>query len=128
VSDLTNEIEKNDAVDESGSAASEPRRGGGDRGDRGDRGDLGDRGDRGDRGERRGFSGGRGRYRQQRYCPKGKCFDYKDIETLRRFITETGKIKPRRQTGNCARCQRELAREIKRARHLALLPFIIVQD
>jgi small subunit ribosomal protein S18 len=41
---------------------------------------------------------------------------------------ETGKIKPRRQTGNCARCQRELAREIKRARHLALLPFVMSGD
>ena len=65
----------------------------------------------------------RGRSRST-YCPDGKCFDYKDIDTLRRYISETGKIKPRRQTGNCARCQRELAREIKRARHLALLPFV----
>ncbi len=71
---------------------------------------------------------GRGRYRQNSYCPKGKCFDYKDIDTLRNYITETGKIKPRRQTGNCSRCQRELAREIKRARHLAMLPFVIVTD
>lgn len=67
--------------------------------------------------------GGRGR-RQGVYCPEGKCFDYKDIDTLRRYVTESGKIKPRRQTGNCSRCQRELAREIKRARHLALLPFV----
>lgn len=58
------------------------------------------------------------------YCPEGKCFDYKDIDTLKRYLSETGKIKPRRQTGNCSRCQRELAREIKRARHLALLPFV----
>ena len=70
----------------------------------------------------------RGRGRMSQYCPKGKCFDYKDTETLRRYINETGKIKPRRQTGNCARCQRELAREIKRARHLALLPFIVSSD
>jgi small subunit ribosomal protein S18 len=69
-----------------------------------------------------------GRRKSARYCPDGKCFDYKDIDTLRRYITETGKIKPRRQTGNCARCQRELAREIKRARHLALLPFVISTD
>jgi small subunit ribosomal protein S18 len=86
-----------------------------------------------DRDDRRGRSprGGGGfgrRYRQAAYCPKGKCFDYKDIETLKRYVTETGKIKPRRQTGNCSRCQRELAREIKRARHLALLPFVIIQD
>src|SRR5215475_9460579 len=69
-----------------------------------------------------------GRGRNQVYCPDGKCFDYKDIDTLRRYISETGKIKPRRQTGNCARCQRELAREVKRARHLALLPYIIAND
>lgn len=81
-----------------------------------------------DRGDREGGGGFRGRFRQQNYCPPGKCFDYKDIDTLKRFVTETGKIKPRRQTGNCSRCQRELAREIKRARHLALLPFIIIQD
>ena len=66
--------------------------------------------------------------RIMRYCPKGKCFDYKDIDTLQRYITESGKIRPRRQTGNCARCQRQLAREIKRARHLALLPFVENSD
>ncbi len=70
----------------------------------------------------------RGRGRAQAYCPDGRCYDYKDIDKLKRFITETGKIKPRRQTGNCARCQRELAREIKRARHLALLPYILLSD
>ncbi len=70
----------------------------------------------------------RRRQRSTEYCPEGKCFDYKDVETLQRYITEAGKIRPRRQTGNCARCQRDLAREIKRARHLALLPFINVSD
>jgi len=83
---------------------------------------------RGDDDNRSFRSGGRnkrqGRGRMNTYCPKGKCFDYKDVDTLRRYLGETGKIKPRRQTGNCARCQRELAREIKRARHLALLPFV----
>jgi small subunit ribosomal protein S18 len=69
----------------------------------------------------------RGR-RTQVHCPEGRCFDYKDIDTLRRFITETGKIKPRRQTGNCSRCQRQLAREVKRARHIALLPYVLVTD
>lgn len=77
-------------------------------------------------------SGGGRRERSSRgraeYCPEGKCFDYKDVETLKRFIGETGKIKPRRQTGCCARCQRELAREVKRARHLALLPFVDNND
>jgi small subunit ribosomal protein S18 len=86
-----------------------------------------DDGDDDDRSRR--FQKGRmGRNRHAQYCPDGKCFDYKDFETLRRYVNETGKIKPRRQTGNCARCQRELAREIKRARHLALLPFIISSD
>jgi small subunit ribosomal protein S18 len=77
-----------------------------------------------DRSER----GPRGRMRNQIYCPPGECFNYKDVDTLKRYITEVGKIKPRRQTGNCARCQRELARAIKRARHLALLPYVIISD
>jgi small subunit ribosomal protein S18 len=49
--------------------------------------------------------------------------DYKQVDLLRRFITEEGKIRPRRQTGTCAKHQRELAQAIKRARHLALLQF-----
>lgn len=69
-----------------------------------------------------------GRRRRRYHCPDGKCFDYKDVDTLKRYITEMGKIKPRRQTGNCARCQRQLAREVKRARHLALLPFVISEE
>lgn len=72
--------------------------------------------------------GGRRRTKMTEYCPEGKCFDYKDVDTLRRYVTEAGKIRPRRQTGNCARCQRSLAREIKRARHLALLPFVNLAD
>ena len=49
--------------------------------------------------------------------------DYKDSYTLRGFITERGKIIPRRISGICARHQRGLARAIKRARHMACLPF-----
>jgi small subunit ribosomal protein S18 len=49
--------------------------------------------------------------------------DYKNVDLLKRFITDEGKIRPRRQTGTCARHQRALATAIKRARHLALLPF-----
>jgi small subunit ribosomal protein S18 len=94
--------------------------------------DLDDDGDELEGGERSRGGGPRrgrmGRSRHTQYCPEGKCFDYKDVDTLRRYIGETGKIKPRRQTGNCARCQRELAREIKRARHLALLPFVNSTD
>jgi len=49
--------------------------------------------------------------------------DYKKVDLLRRFITEDGKIRPRRQTGTCARHQRALANAIKQARQIALLPF-----
>lgn len=54
---------------------------------------------------------------------KNAVIDYKQTDVLRRFVSEDGKIRPRRQTGTCARHQRALARAIKRARHLALLPF-----
>lgn len=50
--------------------------------------------------------------------------DYKDVGRLRRYLSERGKILPRRVTGNCARHQRQLTRAIKRARILALLPFV----
>lgn len=50
--------------------------------------------------------------------------DYKDIKRLGRFVSERGKILPRRRTGICARHQRGLTTAIKRARHLALLPFV----
>ncbi|MBN1284800.1 MAG: 30S ribosomal protein S18 [Anaerolineae bacterium] len=57
------------------------------------------------------------------YADKNFRLTYKDPDTLRRFLTEHGKIRPRRQTGLYAKDQRRLAREVKRARHLALLPF-----
>ncbi len=50
--------------------------------------------------------------------------DYKDVAMLRRFLTERGKILPRRQTGNTAKQQRMISRSIKRAREMALLPFV----
>jgi small subunit ribosomal protein S18 len=53
-----------------------------------------------------------------------KQIDYKDIETLTKFITERGKILPRRITGVSAHHQKLLAQAIKRARHMALLPFV----
>jgi small subunit ribosomal protein S18 len=59
-----------------------------------------------------------------KFCKKGFAIDYKDADNLRRFITERGKIVPRRITGTCARHQRVLTRAIKRARILALLPFV----
>lgn len=66
-------------------------------------------------------------YTRPRVCQfctdRNAVIDYKQADALRRFITESGKIRPRRQTGTCAKHQRALARAIKRARHLALLPF-----
>jgi small subunit ribosomal protein S18 len=65
-----------------------------------------------------------GRRRQCRFCTNRDLeIDYKDVNTLKRFITDHGKIRSRRQTGTCAKHQRELARAIKRARHMAFLPF-----
>jgi small subunit ribosomal protein S18 len=61
------------------------------------------------------------------YCAEGKLIDYKDADALRRNLTGLGKIKPRRQTGLCAKHQRELATAVKRARHLALLSFTGVE-
>ncbi len=59
------------------------------------------------------------------YCvDKNAVIDYKDVNKLRRYISERGKILPRRITGNCAKHQRKLTTAIKRARHLALLPYI----
>ena len=54
----------------------------------------------------------------------GKDIDYKDAETLRKFINESGKILPRRVTGTCARHQRVVAEEVKKARAIALLPIV----
>jgi len=50
--------------------------------------------------------------------------DYKDLSKLRRFLSERGKILPRRTTGTCATHQRRLTSSIKRARHIALLPYV----
>ena len=59
-----------------------------------------------------------------RFCEdKSLRIDYKDERLLRRFITERGKIIPRRMSGTCARHQREVTRALKRARQIALLPF-----
>lgn len=77
-----------------------------------------------------GRPGGRGRYRPYmrrkvcKFCTKKLKINYRDADALRRFTTERGKILPRRITGTCAKHQRELARAIKRARVLALLPFV----
>ena len=66
-------------------------------------------------------------YRRRKYCrftAEGiKEIDYKDIDLLKQYITETGKIVPSRITGTKAKYQRQLARAVKRARFLALLPY-----
>jgi len=58
------------------------------------------------------------------FCAEKKVADYKNIELLERFISDQGKILPRRVTGNCAKHQRSLAIAIKRAREVALLPYV----
>lgn len=55
---------------------------------------------------------------------KEEKIDYKDINKIRKFVTEKGKILPRRQTGVCSAHQRKLAEAVKRARIMALLPFL----
>jgi small subunit ribosomal protein S18 len=75
-----------------------------------------------------------GRWSRSRYVPKRRVcsfcsekvevIDYKDPTRLRRFISDRGKIEPRRKTGSCAKHQHALAIAIKRARHLALLPYV----
>jgi len=59
-----------------------------------------------------------------KFCTQKQKIDYKDADGLRRYTTERGKILPRRITGTCAKHQRELAVAIKRARIIALLPFV----
>ena len=63
-----------------------------------------------------------GRRRRECFCKTTKV-DYKDISNIRRFITDRGRIEPGKKSGNCAKCQRTLTTAIKRARHLALLPY-----
>ena len=68
---------------------------------------------------------GSGRRKPCPYCKdKIEQADYKDVEALRRFISEKGKIRSRRITGACRRHQSQIARAVKRARELALLPYV----
>lgn len=60
----------------------------------------------------------------QKSRPSSGSVDYKDVETLKRYITERGKILPRRITGVSASYQKQLCKAIKQARHMALLPFV----
>jgi len=65
------------------------------------------------------------RKRVCRFCTEKKTsIDYKDISRLQKFLTEKGKIIPSRISGNCAKHQRQVARAIKRARAIALLPYV----
>ena len=110
--------------------------------------DRGDRGDRGDRDrdrepriqtakgrlrakhrkkQRRRKTGAFARRRVCRFCADASiAIDYKDPRNLRFFLAETGKLVPSRISGNCARHQRRVTQAIKRARHLALMPFLEV--
>lgn len=68
---------------------------------------------------------GKRRKKVCQFCvDKCECIDYKDAAKLRRFISERSKILPRRTTGTCAMHQRQLTEAIKRARQIALLPFV----
>ncbi|MBR6230714.1 MAG: 30S ribosomal protein S18 [Lachnospiraceae bacterium] len=58
------------------------------------------------------------------FCGKDNVINYKDTAKLRRFVSERGKILPRRVTGNCAEHQRAVTLAVKRARHLALMPYV----
>ena len=115
-----------------------PYGGGGDRppggGGYGGGGFGGDRGDRGGGGGGGGFGGGGGGgrrpfFRRRKTCPfsgaNAPKIDYKDAKLLSRFISERGKIVPSRITAVSAKKQRELAAAIKRARFLALLPYVV---
>ncbi len=92
----------------------------------GDRDRDRDRGDRegGEEGGRRGF----GRRKVCRFCAdKALKVDYKDQGQMKYFLTERGKIIPRRISGNCAKHQREVATAVKRGRMLAILPYTVGQ-
>jgi small subunit ribosomal protein S18 len=65
------------------------------------------------------------RPRNCRFCADSKLdIIYKNTDLLRQFVHEDGKIRPRRQTGNCAKHQRAVTQAVKRARHIALMPFV----
>ena len=78
---------------------------------------------------RRPGPGGRMRRSRKKVCAfcsdKSEFIDYKDINKLRKYVTERGKILPRRISGTCAKHQRELTVAIKRARNIALLPYTL---
>jgi small subunit ribosomal protein S18 len=78
--------------------------------------------------DKEGGRGGRGgaRRRMCRFCAdKEVRVDYKDVNMLRMYITDRGKLVPRRISGNCAKHQREVVRAVKQARNIALVPFTV---
>lgn len=78
-------------------------------------------------GDREGGRGMRMRRSRRKVCAfcadKVEVIDYKDVPRLKKFVSERGKILPKRMSGTCAKHQRELTTAIKRARHLALMPY-----
>ncbi|NWJ97412.1 MAG: 30S ribosomal protein S18 [Chloroflexi bacterium] len=103
---------------------------GGDDGDGGQDGSGGRLGGPGPRRPRR--PGGKDRFTPRRkvcqFCvDKVREVDYKDFQRLRRYLSDRGKIEPRRKTGTCARHQRSLTTAIKRGRYMALLPYVANQ-
>ena len=89
---------------------------------RGGRGGRGDKDKKGKDARKRGFA----RRKVCRFCADKKIgIDYKDPQLLKYFITDRGKLVPRRLTGNCAKHQREIATAVNRARMIALMPFAV---
>ena len=82
--------------------------------------------DRADGPRRRPTTGLRRRKKVCGFCgDKNKAIDYKDTATLKKYVSERGKILPRRISGACAKHQREITVAIKRARHVALMPYVV---
>ncbi len=81
--------------------------------------------ERGEGGPQRRRGGIRRRRKVCVFCGKDNIIDYKDAVKLKKYISERGKILPRRVTGTCAKHQRALTVAIKRARHIALLPYVV---
>lgn len=105
--------ESTEAPQQQGPSSEAPSGGGGGGGDRRD-----------ERPRRRGGGGRFGRRRVCSFCvDKVQHIDYKETGRLRRYVSDRAKIEPRRKTGTCARHQRMLTLALKRARHIALLPF-----
>ncbi len=88
-----------------------------------ERSERGDRPDRGERGQFRKFFPPKRKF--CRFCQRNvRTIDFKSVEILRKYVPDRGKISPRRITGTCAYHQRKLALAIKRARLMALLPYV----